>query len=119
TERETVMQHSALVATSLTHAEGLVSVDQVEGAIARLRTQGKLIVRADRFISNTDPAHEALTRRAWARDYARIQSVPMNQALDAVNLSIRKGRLSPVERQYATKAALEHELRIVTMEEMG
>lgn len=118
-ERETVMSHTALLSAAVRHAAGLTTVEQIEQSLAKLQAQGKLIVRPEHYVSNTDLKGRARTREGWAKEYARVKKIPLAKAFEAVNNAIEKGRLSHVEKSYATVAALKSEESILDMEKNG
>src|SRR5699024_2382118 len=118
-ERETVMEHDTLIATALTHAEGLITPEDLNKAVRRFCQQDQLITRADRFICNTDPNGKALTRQGWAQAYAQSEGIALTEALERVNKAIANGRFSRIARRYATKAAYESEQQILAMEKTG
>ena len=118
-ERETVMAHQELVSSALSHAEGLVSDKDIQESIRELCVTGKLIMREDRYISNTDLNAEGLTRAAWARAYADEKGISLIDAFSAVNKAIEQGRLSQAPRQYATTKAYEIEKNMLAMEMQG
>lgn len=119
TERETVMTHEALLSHAVMHAAGLVDVEQIERSLAKLHSQGKLIVRPEHYVSNTDLKGRAKTRENWAKEYARAKKISLAKAYDAVNKAIKAGRLGLVEKSYATVASLHSEENIMAMEKQG
>ena len=118
-ERETVMSHNDLLSSAISHAAGLVDVEQIERSLSKLHSQGKLIVRPEHYISNTDLKGRARTREKWAKEYASAKKISLAKAYDAVNKAIKVGRLGLVEKSYATVASLHSEENIMEMEKQG
>lgn len=119
TERETVMSHTTLLSTAVTHAAGLVDVEQIERSLSKLHSQGKLITQPDHYISNTEINGQPRTRENWAKEYANAKKISLADAFEAVNQAIKTGRLSLVEKSYATVTSLRSEEHILTMEKLG
>ena len=119
TERETVMEHSKLLSTALLHAEGVVSVEQVETSVARMLSRQELVSRADYYKSNTALDEPAKTREAWAMELSVAQALPLTDAYEAVDQAIRNGRFSKDDQRYATQTAFQREQRILAMEKAG
>ncbi|MFT0548513.1 MobF family relaxase [Allopusillimonas ginsengisoli] len=118
-ERETVMRRSDLLATAISHAEGVVSPDAIYDALARRLDQGQLLSNPTRYYSTADMQAEPRTRQSWAQEVSTLRGNDISAAWPVVDRAINEGRLVFAEPSYATTKALEQEQRIIALEKAG
>src|SRR3546814_7780802 len=92
-ERETIIRRSDLLATAISHAEGVVSPDAIYDALRRRLEQGQLLSNTARYHSTADMQAEPRTRQAWAHEVATLRSNDIDAAWPVVDRAINEGRL--------------------------
>lgn len=118
-ERETVMCRSDLLATAISHAEGVVPPEAIYDALRLRLDQGQLLSNPARYHSTDSMQAEPRTRQAWAQEVATLRGNDISAAWPVVDRAINEGRLVFAEPSYATTTALEQEQRIIALEKTG
>ncbi|AJP60149.1 AAA family ATPase (plasmid) [Pandoraea vervacti] len=123
TEREAVVQESALTATALRRAVGLAGMEEVRAEIRRLVAHGALIeaVPAYRMAAPASAPTDTpvLSPAAWACYLRERKGWTHQAAREYVTHAIQRGSLVPAETRYTTHKALAREKAILAIERSG
>ncbi|VVE85396.1 MobF family relaxase [Pandoraea sputorum] len=119
TEREAVVQESALTATALRRAVGLAGMEEVRAEIRRLVEQGALIEAVPAYRAAGSRDGPALSPAGWASFLGEREGLTQQEARAYVAQAIQRGSLVPAETRYTTHKALAREKAILAIERSG
>ncbi|AKM33200.1 AAA family ATPase (plasmid) [Pandoraea faecigallinarum] len=119
TEREAVVQESALTATALRRAVGLAGMEEVRAEIRRLVEQGALIEAVSTYRAAGSRDGPALSPAGWASFLGEREGLTQQEARAYVAQAIQRGSLVPAETRYTTHKALAREKAILAIERSG
>lgn len=119
TEREAVVRESALMATALRRAVGLVGANDVQAEIRRLVGQGTLLEAPPAYRMSDHAAGPARSERGWTAYLRETKGWSEGEAQRHVRQAIEHGSLSLAEKRYTTQKALKREQAILAIERSG
>ncbi len=118
TERQSVMNESAIIKTGLVHAIGQTQVSDIEKAMKGLIEDGYLIREETRYIAVSQKDGISQVRSDWV-DTLIKEGCTRSDAKRFVKAGIEKGALVPLSPRYTTTTALIREKSILKMEKEG